>query len=297
MDTLLLKGKPVADVLQSKLRVRIDKLASGGTVPNLSAILVGDDQASQVYVRNKGRAFKNLGCKSQTYNLSTEINEKEILDLIDKLNHDIDVHGILVQLPLPKSLDSQKILHFVSSEKDVDGFHPYNLGSLLEGDPAFIPCTPNGVLEILKYYDIHVAGRYAVIVGRSNIVGKPMFALLAQKFEMGNATVTICHTRTKDLPAHTKRADILIAAAGSPNMITGEMIKEGVDIIDVGINRVDDDSDKGYRLVGDVDTGSVMGMANSVTPVPGGVGPMTITMLLVNTVLSAEKCRKLETAV
>ena len=297
MDTLLLKGKPVADVLQSKLRVRIDKLASGGTVPNLSAILVGDDQASQVYVRNKGRAFKNLGCKSQTYNLSTEINEKEILDLIDKLNHDIDVHGILVQLPLPKSLDSQKILHFVSPEKDVDGFHPYNLGSLLEGNPTFIPCTPNGVLEILKYYDIPVEGRHAVIVGRSNIVGKPMFALLAQKFEMGNATVTICHTRTKDLPAHTKRADILIAAVGSPNMITGEMIKEGVDIIDVGINRVDDDSDRGYRLVGDVDTGSVMGMAHSVTPVPGGVGPMTITMLLVNTVLSAEKCRKLETAV
>ena len=297
MDTLLLKGKPVADVLQSKLRVRIDKLASGGTVPNLSAILVGDDQASQVYVRNKGRAFKNLGCKSQTYNLSTEINEKEILDLIDKLNHDIDVHGILVQLPLPKSLDSQKILHFVSPEKDVDGFHPYNLGSLLEGNPTFIPCTPNGVLEILKYYDIPVEGRHAVIVGRSNIVGKPMFALLAQKFEMGNATVTICHTRTKDLPAHTKRADILIAAVGSPNMITGEMIKEGVDIIDVGINRVDDDSDKGYRLVGDVDTDSVMGIAHSVTPVPGGVGPMTITMLLYNTVLSAEKCRKLETAV
>ena len=297
MDTLLLKGKPVADVLLSKLRVRIDELVSGGTVPNLAAILVGDDPASRVYVRNKGRAFEKLGCKSQTYNLSTDTNEKEILDLIDKLNHDMDVHGILVQLPLPKSLDSQKILHFVSPEKDVDGFHPYNLGSLLEGNPEFIPCTPNGVLEILKYYDIPVAGRHAVIVGRSNIVGKPMFALLAQKFEMGNATVTICHTRTKDLTAHTKRADILIAAAGSPNMITGEMIKEGVDIIDVGINRVDDDSDKGYKLVGDVDTDSVMGIAHSVTPVPGGVGPMTITMLLVNTVFSAEKCRKLETAV
>jgi methylenetetrahydrofolate dehydrogenase (NADP+)/methenyltetrahydrofolate cyclohydrolase len=297
MDTLLLKGKPVADVLLSKLRVRIDELASGGTVPNLAAILIGDDPASRVYVRNKGRAFEKLDCTSQTYNLSTDTHEKEILDLIDKLNHDMDVHGILVQLPLPQQLDSQKILHAVSPEKDVDGFHPYNLGSLLEGNPAFIPCTPNGILEILKYYNIPVEGRHAVIVGRSNIVGKPMFALLAQKFDMGNATVTICHTGTKDLIAHTKRADILIAAAGSPNMITGEMIKEGVDIIDVGINRVDDDSDKGYKLLGDVDTQSVMGIAHSVTPVPGGVGPMTITMLLVNTVISAEKCRKLETAV
>ena len=297
MDTQLLQGKPVAEVLLIKLRVRIVELALGGTVPNLAAILIGDDPASQVYVRNKGKAFEKLDCKSQTYNLSTDTNEKEILDLIDKLNHDVDVHGILVQLPLPKSLDSQKILHAVSPDKDVDGFHPYNLGSLLEGNPAFIPCTPNGVLEMLKYYNIPVEGRHAVIVGRSNIVGKPMFALLAQKFEMGNATVTICHTRTQDLMAHTKRADILIAAAGSPNMITGEMIKEGADIIDVGINRMDDDSDKGYKLVGDVDTDSVMGIAHSVTPVPGGVGPMTITMLLYNTVLSAEKCRKLETAV
>jgi methylenetetrahydrofolate dehydrogenase (NADP+)/methenyltetrahydrofolate cyclohydrolase len=297
MDTLLLKGKPVADVLLSKLRVRIDELALGGTVPNLAAIIVGDDPASRVYVRNKGRAFEKLDCTSQTYNLSIDAQEKEILDLIDKLNHDMDVHGILVQLPLPPQLDSQKILHAVSPEMDVDGFHPYNLGSLLEGNPAFIPCTPNGILEILKFYDIPVAGRHAVIVGRSNIVGKPMFALLAQKFDMGNATVTICHTRTQDLISHTKRAEILIAAAGSPNMITGEMIKEGVDIIDVGINRVDDDSDKGYKLIGDVDAQSVMGIAHSVTPVPGGVGPMTITMLLVNTVLSAEKCRKLETAV
>ena len=297
MDTLLLKGKPVADVLLSKLRVRIDELASGGTVPNLAAILVGDDPASRVYVRNKGRAFEKMDCTSQTYNLSTDIHEKEILDLIDKLNHDMDIHGILVQLPLPQPLDSQKILHAVSPEKDIDGFHPNNLGSLMEGKPAFIPCTPNGILEILKYYKISVAGRHAVIVGRSNIVGKPMFALLAQKSEMGNATVTICHTGTKDLTAHTKRADILIAAAGSPNMINGEMIKEGVEIIDVGINRVDDDSEKGYKLLGDVNTQSVIGIAHSVTPVPGGVGPMTITMLLYNTVIAAEKCQKLEVAV
>ena len=296
MDTLLLKGKPVADVLLSKLRVRIDELVSGGTVPNLAAVLIGDDPASQIYVRNKGRAFEKLDCTSQTYNLSTDIPEKEILDLIDKLNRDMDVHGILVQLPLPQLLDSQKILHAVSPEKDVDGFHPYNLGSLLEGNPSFIPCTPNGILEILKYYNIPVEGRHAVIVGRSYIVGKPMFALLAQKFEMGNATVTICHTGTKDLTAHTKRAEILIAAAGYPDMINGEMVSDGVDIVDVGINRINDDSEKGYHLVGDINTESVIGIANSVSPVPGGVGPLTITMLMYNTVVAAEKCRQLEAA-
>ena len=177
----------------------------------------------------------------------------------------------------------------MSPKKDVDGFHPRNLGLLLEGNPNFIPCTPHGILEILKYYGIPVSGRHAVIVGRSNIVGKPIFALLSQKLEMGNATVTICHTGTNNLITHTKQADIIIAAAGSPNMITGEMIKVGVDIIDVGINRVDNNSEKGYKLVGDVDTQSVMGIANSVTPVPGGVGPMTITMLLYNTVIAAEK--------
>ena len=297
MDTLLLKGKPVSEKLLSKLKSRLEKLAPSGIIPKLAAILIGDDPASKVYVRNKSRAFGKLNCTSHTYNLSADTNEQDILNLIDKLNHDIQVHGILVQLPLPRNLNSQKILHSVSPEKDVDGFHPYNLGSLLEGNPIFIPCTPNGILEILKYYDIPVSGRHAVIVGRSNIVGKPMFALLAQKFEIGNATVTICHTGTKDLTAHTKRADILIAAIGSPNIISGDMVKMGVDIIDVGINRVNDHSEKGYKLVGDIDTPSVMGKANSVTPVPGGVGPMTITMLLYNTVIAAEKCRQLKVAV
>jgi len=246
-----------------------------------------------VYVRNKARAFRKLNCESQTYQLNSKSSEKDVLTVIDRLNNDPSVHGILVQLPLPNHLDSKAILHRVSPNKDVDGFHPENLGLLLEGNPNYIPCTPHGVLEILRHYDIPVSGRHAVIVGRSNIVGKPMFALLAQKFEMGNATVTICHTRTKDLASFTKQGDIIIAAAGSANMITGDMIKEGADIIDVGINRVDDDSEKGYILVGDVNTKSVMGIANSVTPVPGGVGPMTITMLLVNTVTSAEKCVEL----
>lgn len=296
METLLLKGKAVSDAIRSSLEPRVKALKEDGIVPRLAAILVGDDPASQVYVRSKARAFEQLNCKSQAFTLDVDSSEVNILELIDRLNHDDEIHGILVQLPLPSHLDSKKILHSVSPNKDVDGFHPRNLGLLLEGNPSFIPCTPHGVLEILKFYNIPVSGRHAVIVGRSNIVGKPLFALLAQKFEMGNATVTICHTGTKDLIAHTKRADILIAAAGSPGIITGEMVRKGVDIVDVGINRVDDYSEKGYKLVGDVETNSVMGIAHSVTPVPGGVGPMTIAMLLSNTVLSAEKCRRLERA-
>ena len=293
METLLLKGKPVSDSIRLSLEPRVQALIETGIVPKLAAIIVGDDPASKVYVRNKARAFRKLNCESQTYQLNSKSSEKDVLTVIDRLNNDPSVHGILVQLPLPNHLDSKTILYTVSPNKDVDGFHPENLGLLLEGNPNFIPCTPHGVLEILRHYDIPVSGRHAVIVGRSNIVGKPMFALLAQKFEMGNATVTICHTGTKDLAAYTKQGDIIIAAAGSANMITGDMIKEGADIIDVGINRVDDDSEKGYILVGDVNTKSVMGIANSVTPVPGGVGPMTITMLLVNTVTSAEKCVEL----
>ena len=293
METLLLKGKPVSDSIRLALAPRVQSLKEIGIIPKLAAIIVGDDPASQVYVLNKTRAFEKLNCESQTFRLDVGSSEKEVLTLIDTLNNDSSVYGILVQLPLPNHLDAKTILHAVSSKKDVDGFHPKNLGLLLEGNPNFIPCTPQGILEILKHYDIPVSGRHAVIVGRSNIVGKPMFALLAQKYEMGNATVTICHTGTKDLALHTKQADIIIVAAGSPNMITGDMIKEGVDIIDVGINRVEDNSEKGYTLLGDVNTESVMGIANSVTPVPGGVGPMTITMLLVNTVKSAEKCVEL----
>ena len=292
METLLLKGKPVLDSIKAALVPRVENLKESAIVPQLAAILVGDDPASHVYVRNKSKAFKRLNCKSKTYKLPADTTEQDLLALIDSLNKDIEIHGVLVQLPLPKHLDSKKILNSVSPEKDVDGFHPENLGLLLEGSPNFIPCTPSGVIEILKYYNIPVSGRHAVIIGRSNIVGKPMFALLAQKFETGNATVTICHTGTKHIAFHTKQADIIIAAVGSPNMVTGDMIKGGVDIIDVGINRVDDDSVKGYKLLGDVDINSVMGKANSVTPVPGGVGPMTITMLLVNTIKSAEKSKK-----
>ena len=297
VETLLLKGKVVSDTIRSSLRLRVKALKEVDIVPQLAAIIIGEDPASQVYVKNKARAFEKLNCKSQTFKLEADSDEADVLTLINRLNGDESVHGILVQLPLPPHMDSKNILHSVSPDKDVDGFHPKNLGLLLEGNPSFIPCTPHGVLKILKYYNIQISGRHAVIVGRSNIVGKPMFALLAQKFDMGNATVTICHTGTKDLISHTKQADILIAAAGSPGMITGDMVKKGVDIIDVGINRVNDNSEKRYKLVGDVNTPSVMGIAHSITPVPGGVGPMTITMLLYNTVLSAEKCRNLEEAV
>ena len=297
MNTLILKGKPVSDELRSKLKIRVAELASNGIIPKLAAVLVGNDPASQVYVRNKAFAFEKLNCMSQTYNMSEDTREDEILDLIDILNSDVDIHGILVQLPLPHHVHTPTILDAVKPEKDVDGFHPYNLGSLLGGNPKFIPCTPGGILEILKYYNIPVSGRHVVIIGRSNIVGKPLFALLAQKFEIGNATVTICHTGTQDITSHSIKADILIAAAGCPKMINGKMIKEGVDIMDVGINRVHDNSEKGYHLVGDVHTESVMGIARSVTPVPGGIGPMTITMLLLNTVVSAERCQKLEVSV
>jgi len=289
METILLKGKPVSDSIRLSLESRVQSLLEQGIVPKLAAIIVGDDPASKVYVRNKIRAFEKMNCESQTHRLDSNSSEENVLTLIDRLNNDPSIHGILVQLPLPDHIDSKTILHTVFPEKDVDGFHPENLGLLLEGNPNFIPCTPHGILEILRHYKIPVSGRHAVIVGRSNIVGKPMFALLAQKLEMGNATVTICHTRTKNIATYTKQGDIIIAAAGSPNMITGDMIKKGTDIIDVGINRVDDDSEKGYKLLGDVNTESVMGIANSITPVPGGVGPMTITMLLVNTVKSAEK--------
>ena len=203
MNTVLLKGKPVSEQLFNKIKYNIEELLSEGIIPKLAAIIIGDDPASHVYVKNKTKIFEKYKCKSQTYQFSLNSKENEILDLIEKLNHDIDIHGILVQLPLPKHLDLNKILHSVSPDKDVDGFHPYNLGSLLEGKPKFVPCTPNGVVEILKYYNIPVSGRHVVIIGRSNIVGKPLFALLVQKFEIGNATVTICHTGTDNISYYT----------------------------------------------------------------------------------------------
>ncbi len=293
METKLLKGKPVSNHIKSSLSKLISNLKEDGIVPGLAAVLVGDDPASHVYVRSKSKVFESNDCFSKTYKMSKNSSEVEILDLIDKLNNDSRIHGILVQLPLPNHLDSKKILNKVKPSKDVDGFHPLNLGSLFEGNPNFIPCTPNGIIQILDYYKIETSGKHVVVIGRSNIVGKPMFALLAQKFKVGNATVTMCHTGTKDTSYYTKQADIVIAAVGVPEMLNSDMIKEGACLIDVGINRIEDNSsDKGYRLVGDIDIKSVMGKASSITPVPGGVGPMTITMLLYNTVLAAQLSKK-----
>ncbi len=288
-STVLLKGKPVAEKIREALVHEVESLSERKVIPGLAVILVGNDPASQVYVRNKARTFRKLNCKSETINLPADTEEEKIIALLHDLNNDPQFHGILVQLPLPKHMNSERILKTIRPEKDVDGFHPVNLGYLLEGHPRFIPCTPGGILEMLKYYEISTAGKHAVIVGRSNIVGKPMFALLAQKSDTGNATVTLCHSRTPDIGAFTRQADLLIVASGVPRLVTGDMIKPGVDIIDVGINRVNDDSEKGYHLEGDVDINSVMGIARSITPVPGGVGPMTITMLVHNTVLAAQR--------
>ncbi|MEI6156978.1 MAG: tetrahydrofolate dehydrogenase/cyclohydrolase catalytic domain-containing protein, partial [Atribacterota bacterium] len=239
--------------------------------------------ASQVYVRNKEKACESLGIYSVKSHLPAETTPSQLLGYIDQLNLDPKVHGILVQLPLPKHIDERELLYRINPEKDVDGFHPYNLGRLMIGDPVFLPCTPWGVQELLVRYQIEVSRKNVVIVGRSNIVGKPLAMMLVQKAKGANATVTICHTATPNLSQYTRMADILIAAAGSPRMITGDMVHDGVVVIDVGINKVDD------HLVGDVDFESVVPHASYITPVPGGVGPMTIAMLMVNTVKSAER--------
>ena len=287
METRHLRGKAVADHIRSELAGDIKQLKSSGVIAGLAAVLIGEDPASQMYVRSKARAFAKAQCFSKTYHLPAETSETELLKLIRKLNIDSRFHGILIQLPLPKHIDSNRILNSVDPRKDVDGFHPVNLGHLMVGQPRVIPCTPHGILKMMEFYQIPTSGRAAVILGRSTIVGKPMAALLGHNTPYGNATVTMCHTRTRDIWAITSQADILIAASGQPGLISGKVIKQGVDIIDVGINRVEDDSEKGYRIEGDVNFESVQGIAASITPVPGGVGVMTITMLLYNTVQAA----------
>lgn len=295
-DTLLMTGKPVAEEVYRRLDGRIRKLADQGVVPGLAVVLVGTDPASQVYVNSKTRRFKKLGLVAETLSLPEDITEAKLLGIIDDLNGDERYHGLLVQLPLPRQIDSDSILDRVSPNKDVDGFHPVNLGKLLSGKPTFIPCTPQGILEILRFYKIATDGAHAVIVGRSNIVGKPLAALLAAKAATGNATVTVCHTGTRNLAGHTAQADILIVASGQPNLITSDMVKQGCAIIDVGINRIPDDSEKGYHITGDIQTGEMMGHAGALTPVPGGVGPMTVAMLVANTVLAAEISTGVEAA-
>ncbi len=280
--------------MRAELQGEIRRLRALGITPGLAAVLVGDNPASTTYVRMKGKACDEAGLYHETIRLKAETTEAELLQLIDKLNADQKIHGILVQLPLPKQIEAQRVLRRVSPGKDVDGFHPENVGKVSIGDPTgFRPATPYGVQQLLVKSDIETKGQHAVIVGRSNIVGRPMAALLLQDGPGGNATVTVCHSRTRDMKAVTRLGDILIVAIGKPEFLTGEMIKPGAVVVDVGVNRVDDPSTKkGYRLVGDVRFGEAQQVAEAITPVPGGVGPMTITMLLYNTVQAARQWAK-----
>jgi len=290
----LLDGAAVGDAMRAELQGEIRRLKARGITPGLAAVLVGDNPASTTYVRMKGKACDEAGLYHETLRLSRETTEAELLELIERLNADPKVHGILIQLPLPRHIDAQRVLHRVTPGKDVDGFHPENVGKVSIGDPTgFRPATPYGVQQLLVKNEIETKGQHAVIVGRSNIVGRPMAALLLQDGPGGNATVTVCHSRTRDIKSVTRLGDILIVAIGKPEFVTGDMIKPGAVVIDVGVNRVEDPSAKqGYRLVGDVQFAEAKQVAGAITPVPGGVGPMTITMLLYNTVQAARQWAK-----
>jgi methylenetetrahydrofolate dehydrogenase (NADP+)/methenyltetrahydrofolate cyclohydrolase len=287
----IIDGKKIAEEMRAELAAQIEELKANGITPGLTVVLVGEDPASQVYVRMKGRACEQLGMKSETIRMPVETSEAELLAVVRRLNDDDTVHGILVQLPLPDQINEQRVLHSLRPDKDVDGFHPVNVGKVTIGDPTgFRPCTPYGVQQMLIRTGVEISGAHAVIVGRSNIVGRPMASLLLHKGRGGNATVTVCHSRTTDLPGIARQADILIAAIGSPEFVKGDWVKPGAVVIDVGVNRVDDASvEKGYRLVGDVEFAAAKEVASAITPVPGGVGPMTITMLLYNTVQAARQ--------
>ncbi len=277
--------------MRTELQRDIRALGARGVTPGLAAVLVGDDPASATYVRMKGKACDEAGLYHETIRLAKETTEADLLALVERLNADHKIHGILVQLPLPKQINTQRVLHRVSPEKDVDGFHPENVGKVSIGDPTgFRPATPYGVQQLLVRSGVETTGSHVVIVGRSTIVGRPMAALLLQDGPGGNATVTVCHSRTRDIKSVTRQGDILIVAIGKAGFVTGEMIKPGAVVVDVGVNRVDDPSlKKGYRLVGDVEFEEAKKVAGAITPVPGGVGPMTITMLLYNTVQAARQ--------
>jgi methylenetetrahydrofolate dehydrogenase (NADP+)/methenyltetrahydrofolate cyclohydrolase len=289
----LIDGTAIGKAIRDELRSEVRALASRGIVPGLTVVIVGEDPASQVYVRMKGKAAAELGMQSDTIRLPADTPEAELLALVDRLNGDPTVHGILVQMPLPKPLSGERVIDRINPAKDVDGFHPVNVGKLVIGDrTGFRPCTPAGVIELLSRAGVEPGGAHAVVVGRSMIVGRPVANMLLQKARGANATVTVCHTGTPkaELPRFTRDADILVVAAGSPEAITGEMIKPGAVVVDVGVNRVDDPSaDKGYRLVGDVKFVEAREVASAITPVPGGVGPMTIAMLMSNTVQAARR--------
>ncbi|PSQ09738.1 bifunctional 5,10-methylene-tetrahydrofolate dehydrogenase/5,10-methylene-tetrahydrofolate cyclohydrolase [Halobacteriales archaeon QS_5_70_15] len=285
--THVLDGNAVGDRIREDLRDCIETLDAGGVTPGLATVLMSEDPASETYVSMKQRACDDLGIESFHHELDPEAPAEELFDAVESLNADPAVHGILVQMPVPDHVDERTVLRSIDPVKDVDGFQPENVGRLVAGDARFKPCTPHGIQKLLEAADVDTEGKDAVVVGRSDIVGKPMANLLIQKAPGGNATTTVCHSRTDDLGEKTRGADIVIAATGYPELIDGSMIGEGATVIDVGVNRVDADNEKGYELVGDVEFESAKEKASVITPVPGGVGPMTITMLLYNTVKAA----------
>ncbi len=289
MTAQLIKGAEVAAQIREELKNEVAELkAKHNIVPGLVTVLVGADPASQVYVGAKEKTSKELGIYSERYDLPEKTNQAELLELIDKLNKDPKINGILVQLPLPKHLNEEEVLFAINPKKDVDGFHPVNVGKLMIGEPDYMPCTPAGIQQLLIRSGTQIEGAEVVVVGRSNIVGKPIANILLQKAPGANATVTVCHTKTRDMAFHTRRADILIVAAGKPKYITADMVKEGVVVIDVGVNEIGRTAEGKRILAGDVDFETVKEKAKAITPVPGGVGPMTITMLMMNTVRAAK---------
>jgi methylenetetrahydrofolate dehydrogenase (NADP+) / methenyltetrahydrofolate cyclohydrolase len=290
MTAGLILGKQVSEEIYSELRTRIDALKAEGTTPGLAVVLVGEDPASQVYVRMKGKKCEELGMHSVTVIMPEDTTQDQLLAKVAELNADPAIHGFLVQLPLPKHIDEDTVINAIDPKKDADCFHPSNVGKMLIGDPDFLPATPAGVQQMLVRSGVETSGKHVVVVGRSNIVGKPMAAMMMQKGAGADSTVTVVHSRTRDLPSITRQADILIVAIGKAGFVTADMVKEGAVVIDVGTNRVDDPSSpKGSRLAGDVDFEGVKEKASMITPVPGGVGPMTICMLMANAVRAAER--------
>jgi len=286
----LMDGKLVAEKIKGELKVEVSQLIESGTDPHLAAILIGDDPASQTYVRNKEKACKETGIVSSIYRQSNSLTEEELLTIIDFINNDPEVHGLIVQLPLPDHIDPEKVIQRISPEKDVDGFHPVNIGRMILGLPTYLPATPFGIIKLLEHYKVETEGKNCVVLGRSNIVGTPIALLMSRKGYPGNSTVTLCHRKTQNIEAIAREADILIAAIGQPGFVTAGMVKEGAVVIDVGIHRIPSDKTKsGYRLVGDVQFDEVSKKASLITPVPGGVGVMTIVSLLMNTIRAAKK--------
>ena len=286
----IISGTQVAAEIREELKERVRKLKDNGVTPSLAVVLVGEDPASVSYVTAKAKGAEEIGMHEETIRLPAATPEEEVLKPVNQLNKNPKFHGILVQLPLPKHISTEKVINYISPEKDVDGFHPVNVGKLLRGEPCPMPCTPHGIQQLLIRSGHDPDSKHVVICGRSNLVGKPLAAILMQKKNGANATVTVCHTGTKDIASFTKQADIVVAAMGSPKAITADMVRDGAVVIDVGVNRVEDRTrEKGYRLVGDVDFEAVKEKAAAITPVPGGVGPMTVTMLLMNTIEAAEK--------